>query len=112
MRKRWRIIGLVLLTLVIVIQFIRPPKTNPPIDPAKELHAPPEVAAILARSCNDCHSSRTVWPWYSNVAPISWLLYSDVTSAREAMSFSEWRTYSARKQSNRLEKICEEVKKG
>src|SRR5260370_16847138 len=48
------------------------------------------VGAILDRSCEDCHSNHTRWPWHSHVAPISWLLYRDVTKGRNKLDFSQW----------------------
>jgi hypothetical protein len=50
------------------------------------------VQALLDRACMDCHSNRTRWPWYSAVAPASWLVRGDVLRARSALNFSEWRT--------------------
>jgi Haem-binding domain len=58
--------------------------------------ASPETRAMAKRACFDCHSNETVWPWYSNVAPVSWLIRSDVTEGREELNFSEWR-YGRRK---------------
>src|SRR5205809_915978 len=49
----------------------------------------PETRAIAKRACFDCHSNETVWPWYSNFAPASWLIYHDVASGREHLNFSE-----------------------
>ncbi len=86
------VIGLVLLA--VAIQLIRLSKTNPPEDPAQTIEAKlkvdPPVAAILQRGCQDCHSNRTVWPWYSNVAPVSWMVIHHVNEGRERMNFSEW----------------------
>jgi hypothetical protein len=50
----------------------------------------PQVRAILERSCQDCHSSRTTWPWYSHVAPVSWIVSKHVSEGREVLDFSEW----------------------
>ena len=50
----------------------------------------PQVGAILDRSCQDCHSSRTNWPWYSRVAPVSWIVSKHVSEGREMLDFSEW----------------------
>ena len=52
------------------------------------------VAMILARSCQDCHSDRTRWPWYGRIPPASWLLNHDVAAARSHMDFSRWSKYS------------------
>lgn len=104
-------IGLALIVLLVVAQFIRPAHTNPPVDPAKELQAPQSVAAILQRSCNDCHSNRTVWPWYANVAPVSWLLADDVKDGRREVNFSEWATFKPTRTARKLKEICEQVEK-
>jgi hypothetical protein len=50
----------------------------------------PQVGAILDRSCQDCHSSRTNWPWYSRVAPVSWIVSKHVSEGRQMLDFSEW----------------------
>lgn len=108
--KRSRIILLVLLSLFVAIQFVRIPKTNPPV--TGELVAPPPVHAVLKRACYDCHSNETVWPWYSNVAPVSWLLYSDVTDGRKEMNFSAWQQMPPERQAKRRKGIWREVKDG
>ena len=111
---KWSAVALALLFLG--AQAYRPARTNPPVDERKTLHAntqvSPEVGAILERSCNDCHSSETVWPWYSNVAPISWFLQSHVEEGRRELSFSEWGTYAKRKRERKLHEICEQVESG
>ena len=80
--------------LVIGIQLIRPARTNPPVDQSHTLEAvvfvPPRVESILQRACSDCHSDLTRWPWYSNVAPISWFVIDHVDSGRRHANFSEW----------------------
>jgi cytochrome c551/c552 len=73
---------------------------------------PSPVHAVMKRACYDCHSNETVWPWYSNVAPASWLLYNDVTGGRRAMNFSEWQQMPAAKQNHRRKDIWKEVKSG
>ena len=109
----------ILLALAVVFllaQAYRPPRTNPPVEPKNTLQAamavPPAVDAILERSCNDCHSNRTVWPWYSNVAPASWFLVDHVREAREELNFSEFASYSARRKGRKFDEICHEVKDG
>ncbi len=82
------------LALGLVIQVIRPARTNPPVDQTRTLEAvasvPPAVSAIIDRACADCHSDRTRWPWYSNVAPVSWFIINHVNEGRRHMNFSEW----------------------
>jgi len=63
-------------------------RDNPPI--SAEMPAPAAVRTILRRACYDCHSNETRWPWYSGVAPASWLLARDVRDARMRMNFSTW----------------------
>lgn len=111
---KWIGIGIV-ITLA-CIQVVRPDRTNPPVDPAMTLQAstqvPPEVQAIFERSCYDCHSNQTVWPWYTNVAPVSWFIADHVKDGREELSFSEWGAYPPKKADHKLEEICEMVEKG
>ena len=112
-RKILKIAALLLILVVAGIQFVRPERTNPSSDPAKTLEAsdkvPAEIAEVLKRSCNDCHSNNTVWPWYSNVAPMSWSIVNHVNEGREELNFSEWGAYSEDRQARKLEEICEEV---
>ena len=95
------------------IQFIRPERTNPPVDESKTLMAnlvvPQKVSAILKNSCADCHSNKTEYPWYSNIAPISWSVVDHIRVGREDLNFSIWETYSKRRQEHKLEEICEMV---
>jgi hypothetical protein len=111
---RWLVI--VLAAAFVIIQFIRPARTNPPVNPAQSIEAnlqvSPQVGSIFDRSCNDCHSQKTRWPWYSNVAPVSWLVISDVNDARSMMNFSQWGSDDKDKQSRRLRDMCEQVQDG
>ncbi len=112
-RVKWlKRIVLILVVLLVVAQFVRPARTNPPIDPAHELQAPQPVASILQRSCYDCHSNRTVWPWYAQVAPVSWLLADDVGDGRREVNFSEWATFKPTRTARKLKEICEQVDHG
>ena len=114
--RKW-LKGLFITFVVLAaIQFVPAARTNPPVDPKKEIsaHMPvdPAVAAALARSCNDCHSNRTVWPSYSKVAPVSWLVAHDVNAGREELNFSEWGAGKEREPAELLGKICKEVSDG
>ncbi len=116
MKKPLKVAGIVLLLSLAVSQFIRPERTNPQVDPSRELKAtfavPAPVQQILDRSCMDCHSYSTRWPWYSNLAPASWIVASDVREGREHMNFSEWGTYTRGRMISRLDMIVNEVDKG
>ncbi len=103
---------LITLTLVFIgIQFI---PMNVPADlPVKDgdpLTAPEEIQAILKRSCFDCHSSHTKFPWYSSVAPVSWFTKYHVKEGREHMNFSTWNSYSDEKKLKYLQKIPKAIK--
>ena len=105
------LIGLAIL--FVVIQVARPERTNPIVDESRTIQArtqmPEQVSAILQRSCADCHTYRTVWPWYSNVAPMSWLVSHDVKEGREHLSLSDWASYDKKKALNKLDEMCDEV---
>ncbi len=85
--------GLILagLLLFALIQFVPFGKqyTNPPVT-GEPTWDSPQTRAIAQRACFDCHSNETVWPWYSRVAPVSWLVARDVNEGREKLNFSEW----------------------
>jgi hypothetical protein len=116
MRNWWMQWLLILVVLGAVSQFVQPARTNPPVDPGKQIsaHLPmdPAVKEAFARSCNDCHSNTTVWPWYSKVAPASWLLVHDVNEGRAELNFSDWGTGKKKEEGEVLGKICEEVTDG
>ena len=111
---KWLVI--VVACLFIIIQFRRPARTNPPVDQSQTIEAhtqmTPQVASILARSCNDCHSNKTVWPWYTNVAPVAWFIVDHVNEGRSNLNLSEWGRYDQRRQGKKLEQMCDEGKDG
>lgn len=88
---------------LLVLQMVPAPaaRTNPPVIAAHSLRdqqtLPPEASRVLERACMNCHSNETKWPWYSRVAPMSWLVAKDVEKARRAMNFSDWSTRQGRK---------------
>jgi len=116
MKKILKWFFLLIAVAFIAIQFFGPAKTNPPVDAAKTIQAntqmPPEIAAIITRSCQDCHSHETRWPWYSYVAPASWFLIHHVNDARRHLNFSEWATYTPKRMNKKLEEMGEEVEVG
>jgi len=105
-----KIILAVLIIVVVGIQFVPVERTNPQV--TGEIEAPAEVMDILRRSCYDCHSNETVWPWYSRVAPLSWKVVHDVDEGREEMNFSEWSGYPERKRAKKIHEVWEEVSEG
>lgn len=102
--------------LFVLMQVIIPARTNPSSDPAMHFRAvrPDAVAAaaILDRSCRDCHSNDTTWPLYSRIAPVSWLVAHDVNEGRAELNLSEFGTWDAKKQQHKLEELCTQVTEG
>ena len=70
------------------------------------------LAAVLDRACSDCHSNATVWPWYTQIAPVSWLMAQAVTEGRKAVNFSEWAAYSPEQQRMLLAVSCDDATSG
>ena len=116
MKKALKIIVIVGVIAFIGIQFIRPDFTNPPVVETDTLEAsmqvPEQVDAILNRSCVDCHTNKTVYPWYSKIAPVSWWLGNHISEGRRELNMSVWNTYSPKKKANKLNEICEQVESG
>lgn len=106
----------VVIGLLAAMQLFRPERTNPPSDPAASFEAvakpSPEIAAALKRACYDCHSNQTNWRWYSNVAPMSWLIANDVKEGRDSLNFSEWTRPDREGELPSLGEVCESVKNG
>ena len=116
MRKTLKVIALALSIAFVAVQFYRPDRANPPTAQAETLEAttdlPENVAQILNRSCSDCHSNQTLYPWYSNISPFSWLLADHINEGRRELNFSVWKTYSPKKKRHKYDEICEQVTSG
>jgi hypothetical protein len=116
MLKVVQVAAVLLFLLFAGAQFVGPERTNPPAAAGQSLEerarVPPEVAAVLNRSCMDCHSNRTDWPWYSNVAPASWFVVDHVNHGRSHLNFSEWGKYSRRDAVELLNGVCATAKGG
>jgi hypothetical protein len=91
----------------LLIQFRTVERDNPPVE--ETIEAPPEVLALLQRSCFDCHSHQSDWPWYSRIAPASWVVADDVQHAREHLNFSTWNRNDPDERADLYEEIAEEV---
>lgn len=114
--KLLRIFLLVLILAFIALQFVPNKMPKNAVAGKDDLITsglpPSSISSILKTSCYDCHSNQTSFPWYSKVAPASWLLAKDIREGREDMNFSEWGSYSKRRQIRNLRKIKEEVTSG
>ena len=96
------------VVVLVGIQFIPVKQTNPPVE--NDLLASIKVKDILKRACYDCHSNETNWTWYTQIAPVSFLVASDVNKGREKINFSEWGNLGTMDQMKMKEKIWEEVR--
>lgn len=110
MRRKllWALASLALL--LVLVQLIPVAHENPPV--TADLAAPAEVRAVVRTSCYGCHSNETVWPWYSRVAPASWLVAYDVREGRAELNFSEWESQPSPRRQRKLEEMREEVGEG
>jgi Haem-binding domain len=108
-RRLGLVAGIAALVFV-AIQLVPVDRSNPPVE--GEMPAPPEVREVLRRACYDCHSNETVWPWYSHVAPVSWLLARDVSEGRREVNYSRWSSYSPKRQAKLRKETWKEVEEG
>lgn len=95
------------IVLAALLQLVPVKRDNPPVKDV--VPAPPNVKAILERACYDCHSNKTVWPWYSHVAPVSWLVAKDVRNGRHEVNFTEWPTFDPDDQEHIFKHIAKQV---
>jgi len=96
MKKRvilWVLIGLVVVGLLLQLIPLPGRGNNPPVSSEPNWDNP-QTRTLAKRACFDCHSNETIWPWYSYVAPVSWLVYNDTMQGRSRLNFSEWNTRS------------------
>jgi len=111
MKKKMTYLGLALPVVFALLQLTNPARTNPSVktDLIATLNPPPPVADALAASCYDCHSYQTRWPWYAHVAPVSWLVVSDVNEGRQHLNLSEWPVTDAKRAVRRLEEMSDQI---
>jgi hypothetical protein len=95
---------IMMIMILIVIQFIPVTYTNPPVINEPNWDSP-QTRSIAVRACFNCHSNETDLPWYSTIAPVSWLIYNDIGDGRKDMNFSEWKL-----KSNKAEHLNDEIK--
>lgn len=113
MKKTLKIIAVVLFIAFIAVQFYRPDRSVPPIVETETLEAstqvPENVEQILTRSCNDCHTYKTIYPWYAQISPASIFLGNHISEGRQNMNFSIWNTYETNRKRRKLDQICEQI---
>jgi hypothetical protein len=111
MKKKLKWIFGAFIVAFALLQFTNPARTNPPV--VNDLMAtnapPPEVAVMLHEACYDCHSYETKLPWYSHVAPMSWLIADDVNEGRKHLNLSDWPADNPTRAAKKLENMSEEI---
>ena len=116
MSRRLKQAAVVFVIVFAAAQLVRPQRTNPATDASRTIHAlagtSSGLTAVLDRSCRDCHSNETVWPWYTQIAPLSWLMARGVAEGRKAVNFSEWAGYPPEVQRTLLSVSCQDVSSG
>ncbi len=93
---------LIFIVLFALAQLKQIEMSNPKADPNLEIQTPTNVKHILKKACYDCHSNQTTWPWYSNIAPLSWIIEKHVVEGRAWVNYSIWETYSKEEQDKKL----------
>ncbi len=109
MKRILRYGAIVLVVLFVAIQFVPVERSNPPVTGLVD--APEDVLNTLQRSCWDCHSNETDWPWYAYVAPMSLRVSQHVRMGRQHVNFTEWDGYDAEDLDEAYEDIAEEMEK-
>ena len=113
MKKRFtkRNVLLGILVLLVLIQVFRIDKITQPVDATKDFialtSANAEVANTLKVACYDCHSNQPAFPWYTNIAPVSWWIKHHIDEGQHELNFSNWGTYSEKKKNHKLEECIE-----
>ncbi len=100
---------LISFIILVLIQFIQTNKENIAVEKNLEIKANAEVYHILKIACYDCHSNETIWPWYSNIAPFSWVVADHVRDGQKALNFSTWENYSQEEKQKKLKDIYRTV---
>ncbi len=101
-----------IIIILIALQLIPIDKSNPPIDNNITLQAPQEVESILKKACYDCHSNETKWPFYANIAPLSFSVAGHVKDGRKALNFSEWQNIDPKIKIKRIQRAIKTTKNG
>jgi hypothetical protein len=116
MSRRLKKAALACVVVLLAAQLIRPARANPPTDASRTIQAragaSSGLVAVLDRACSDCHSNETIWPWYAQVAPLSWLMAYAVREGRDAVNFSEWEAYPPELQRVLLSASCRDATEG
>ncbi len=111
-----KLVKKMLLGLLIVTQFFQPGRNKSDrilsTDLVKTIDVPGNIQGILKTACFDCHSNNTNYPWYSRIQPFAWLLSNHVNEGKAELNFSDFGSYSPRRQISKLNEIANSIKEG
>lgn len=109
-------IAIVIIAGLLIIQFFRPARNRSnkilETDITKTYVIPATVEQVLKTSCYDCHSNNTNYPWYANIQPFGWLLANHIREGKAELNFSEFGSYTSRRQKSKLKGIENSIKDG
>ena len=116
MSGRLKKIAVAFVVVFAAAQLVRPQRANPSTDVSRSIEtrmgAASPLVAVVDRACRDCHSNATAWPWYTQIAPLSWLMAAGVKEGRKVLNFSEWAAYPPELQRELLAASCRAVSDG
>lgn len=109
-------IAIFLVFLLLAIQSIRIDKTTSPVNPETDFialtSANTEVSGMLKTACYDCHSNQPTYPWYTNIAPVSWWIKHHIDEGSHHLNFSIWGTYKEKRKNHKLDECIEMIEEG
>lgn len=104
---------MVLLVVLVIIQFFKPTKNTAAgvqVNAIENVYTvPSQITGILQKACNDCHSNNTKYPWYVNIQPVAWWMDDHIKEGKRELNFSEFGTYSLKRQDHKLEEVTEQI---
>ncbi|RYG37997.1 MAG: cytochrome C [Chitinophagaceae bacterium] len=115
MKKVLKWIAIVLLTAIVLVQFVPRPAKNESSEVgeahiSKVVEVSPEVSRILDVACMDCHSNNTKYPWYSRIQPVAWWLGDHIVEGKKELNFSEFGNYNAKRQQKKWKETAKQVR--
>jgi len=99
----------IFITILLLMQVIQVEKTNPIVEKTLEIKAPENIMKMFKNACYDCHSNETIWPWYSSIAPASWIIKGHVEDGRRSLDFTKWELYNEEEKLKKLKEIYRTV---
>jgi hypothetical protein len=100
----------------IIIQFFHPDRNISSAEPtnhiSKQFPVSSAIKNVLDKSCGDCHSNNTAYPWYFNIQPVAWWLANHIEEGKREVNFDEFASYSLRRQFRKFKEIKEQIEEG